>query len=72
MSADGAMIRRALRIATIAATWAIEGRLVREVIGYMTEAYALRRYNQELERRRNAELGQRDLFSISEPGSTTP
>lgn len=44
----------------------------REVIGYMTEAYALRRYNQELERRRNADLGARDLFSISEPGSTNP
>ena len=34
------------------------------VIGYMTEAYALRRYTEEMERRRNAELGQRDLFSI--------
>ncbi len=39
----------------------------RKVIGYLTEAYALRRYNQELERRRSAELGERDLFSISEP-----
>lgn len=39
----------------------------RDVIGYVTEAYALRRYNQELERRRSAELGERDLFSISEP-----
>jgi CIC family chloride channel protein len=37
------------------------------IIGYLTEQYALRRYNQELERRRNAELGERDLFSISEP-----
>jgi CIC family chloride channel protein len=37
------------------------------VIGYLTEQYALRRYNQELERRRNADLGQRDLFSIAEP-----
>ncbi|MBL6852760.1 MAG: chloride channel protein [Alphaproteobacteria bacterium] len=44
----------------------------REVVGYMTEAYALRRYSQELERRRNADLGQRDLFSISEPGATGP
>jgi CIC family chloride channel protein len=41
--------------------------LGREVVGYLTEAYALRRYNQELERRRSAELGERDLFSISEP-----
>jgi CIC family chloride channel protein len=39
----------------------------RTVIGYMTEAYALRRYNQELERRRSAELGARDLFAIAEP-----
>ena len=39
----------------------------REIVGYLTEAYALRRYNQELERRRSAELGERDLFSISEP-----
>jgi len=39
----------------------------RHVVGYMTEAYALRRYNQELERRRNADLGARDLFSIAEP-----
>jgi len=39
----------------------------RKVIGYLTEAYALRRYNQELERRRSAELGETELFSISEP-----
>jgi CIC family chloride channel protein len=39
----------------------------RTVVGYMTEHYALRRYNQELERRRGADLGARDLFSISEP-----
>jgi len=30
----------------------------------MTEAYALRRYTQELERRRSAELGEKDLFSL--------
>ncbi|MEJ1970103.1 MAG: chloride channel protein [Rhizomicrobium sp.] len=41
----------------------------REVIGCMTEAYALRRYSQELERRRSAELGARDPFGISEPKS---
>ncbi len=35
------------------------------VIGYMTEAYALRRYTQELERRRSAELGEQNLFSPS-------
>jgi CIC family chloride channel protein len=39
----------------------------KSVIGYLTEQFALRRYNQELERRRNAELGERDLFSIAEP-----
>src|SRR5207249_11100396 len=37
------------------------------IIGYLSEQYALRRYNQELERRRNADLGERDLFSIAEP-----
>jgi CIC family chloride channel protein len=39
----------------------------RGVVGYLTEQYALRRYNQELERRRTADLGERDLFSIAEP-----
>jgi chloride channel protein, CIC family len=39
----------------------------KSVVGYLTEQYALRRYSQELERRRNADLGQRDLFSIAEP-----
>jgi len=34
----------------------------RRVIGYVTEAYALRRYTQEMERLRSAELGERDLF----------
>ena len=36
----------------------------RRIIGYLTEAYALRRYAQELERRRMAELGEQDLFSL--------
>ncbi|HLN24072.1 MAG TPA: chloride channel protein [Patescibacteria group bacterium] len=36
----------------------------RQVVGYVTEAYALRRYAHEMERRRNAELGERDLFSV--------
>jgi chloride channel protein, CIC family len=36
------------------------------VVGYMTEAYALRRYAQELERRRSAELGEQDLFSLGQ------
>ncbi|HTT85570.1 MAG TPA: chloride channel protein [Rhizomicrobium sp.] len=34
------------------------------VVGYVTEAYALKRYAQELERRRSAELGQHDLFAL--------
>jgi chloride channel protein, CIC family len=37
------------------------------IVGYLTEQYALRRYNQALERRRSADLGERDLFSIAEP-----
>jgi chloride channel protein, CIC family len=45
----------------------VKSRARREVVGYVTEAFALRRYTQELERRRNAELGERDLFSIAEP-----
>lgn len=39
----------------------------RRVLGYLTEAYALRRYAQELERRRSAELGEPDLFSVGPP-----
>jgi chloride channel protein, CIC family len=34
------------------------------VVGYLTEAYALKRYAQALERRRSAELGEQDLFSL--------
>ncbi len=34
------------------------------VVGYVTEAYTLKRYAQELERRRSAELGQQDLFAL--------
>lgn len=41
----------------------------KHIVGYLTEAYALRRYNQELERRRGAEFGDRDMFAISEPPS---
>jgi chloride channel protein, CIC family len=45
----------------------------RTVVGYMTEAYALKRYSAELERMRSDELGQRDLFSIGPlPSSKTP
>ena len=43
------------------------------VAGYVTEAYALKRYSAESERMRSAELGQRDLFSIGPlPNSKTP
>jgi CIC family chloride channel protein len=37
----------------------------RKVVGFVTEAYALRRYNQELERSRAQELGQGTLFGRS-------
>jgi len=43
----------------------------RHLLGYLTEAYALRRYNQELELRRS-EMGMRDLFPISEPVQPPP
>jgi CIC family chloride channel protein len=36
------------------------------VIGYVTEAYAFKRYAQEMERRRSAELGQQDLFALGQ------
>jgi CIC family chloride channel protein len=36
------------------------------VIGYVTESYALKRYAQELERRRSAELGEQDLFALGQ------
>jgi CIC family chloride channel protein len=45
----------------------LDSTVEKAIVGYMTEHYALRRYNQELERRRSADLGERDLFSISEP-----
>ncbi|HTQ14501.1 MAG TPA: chloride channel protein [Rhizomicrobium sp.] len=42
----------------------VDSRADRKLVGYLTEAFALRRYTQEFERRRSAELGERDLFSI--------
>jgi CIC family chloride channel protein len=36
------------------------------VLGYCTESYVLRRYNQELERRRSEELGHSDLYGPAE------
>ena len=44
----------------------------RGVLGYVTEAYALKRYTQELERMRSAELGQHDLFSIGPMPGDSP
>jgi CIC family chloride channel protein len=35
-----------------------------KIVGYLTEGYALKRYTQELERQRSAELGEQNLFSI--------
>lgn len=40
----------------------------RRMVGYLTEAHALRRYTEELERRRSDELGERDLFSLRSGG----
>ena len=39
------------------------------IVGYLSEAYALRRYTQELERRRSAELGERELFAVGQSPS---
>jgi CIC family chloride channel protein len=39
----------------------------RHPIGYLTEAYALRRYNRELEQRRQEEYGDDALFSVTRP-----
>lgn len=40
----------------------VESATTKRLVGYLTEAYALRRYNQELERKRAEELGERHLF----------
>jgi len=44
----------------------VDSTVTRRVIGYVTESYVLRRYNQELERRRSEELGHSDLFGPAE------
>ena len=41
----------------------VDGAETMEIVGYLTEAYALRRYNQELERRRAESEGESGLFS---------
>ncbi|MCW2241979.1 chloride channel protein [Azospirillum canadense] len=40
----------------------VESAANKRLLGYLTEAYALRRYNQELERKRAEELGERNLY----------
>ena len=37
-----------------------------QVVGYVTEAYGLRRYAQEMERHRNAETGERNRFRVGQ------
>ena len=39
----------------------------RKLVGYLTEAYALRRYNRELEQRRGEELGETSLYGPAPP-----
>jgi CIC family chloride channel protein len=45
----------------------LDSRTDRKIVGYLTEAYATRRYAQELERRRSADAGDQDLFSVTPP-----
>lgn len=40
----------------------LDGPSSRKIVGYLTEAYALRRYNQELEKQRSDELGMKNLY----------
>jgi CIC family chloride channel protein len=44
----------------------VDSTVTRYVLGYCTESYVLRRYNQELERRRSEELGHSDLYGPAE------
>jgi chloride channel protein, CIC family len=41
----------------------LNGPADRCLLGSLTEAYALRRYNRELEQRRREELGEDEIFS---------
>src|SRR5579862_6844314 len=43
----------------------VDGRESLHVVGFITEAYALRRYSQELERRRGREFGDSELYASS-------
>lgn len=49
----------------------LSGSADRRLLGYLTEAYALRRYNRELEQRRREELGGDEIFSPTR-GPTPP
>jgi CIC family chloride channel protein len=66
-------VRVALDLFIASATEAlavVDNPIDRRIMGYLTEADALRRYNAELETRRREELGDDELFSPSraEPG----
>jgi len=59
-------VRVALDLYLAAATEAlavVDNQTDRRVTGFLTEAYALRRYNSELEARRREELGDDEIFS---------
>ena len=59
-------VRVALDLFIASATEAlavVDNPIDRRIAGYLTEAYALRRYNAELEARRREELGDDELFS---------
>jgi CIC family chloride channel protein len=43
----------------------VDNRVDRHTVGFLTEAYALRRYSQELEARRGEDLGESELFGPS-------
>ncbi|HTP84245.1 MAG TPA: chloride channel protein [Alphaproteobacteria bacterium] len=65
-------VRVALDLFIASATEAlavVDNPIDRRITGYLTEAYALRRYNAELEARRREELGDDELFS---PTTTEP
>jgi CIC family chloride channel protein len=49
----------------------LSGPADRRLLGYLTEAYALRRYNRELEQRRREELGEDEIFGPTR-GPTPP
>ena len=70
LPADG--MRRALALfadARLETLPVVDGPDSRQLVGYLTEAYVLRRYTQELERRRSESLGASPLFSAAAPPS---